>query len=163
MPKITYITPDFAVAGALAAEDFAEIGRQGFKSVINNRPDGEEAGQLTSHQGAELARGAALDYRFIPTAKHDVFTDAVVGPMGEALSTLPGPVLAHCKSGLRTAIVWAAIQAAGRNVDDVLTQLRSSGIELESLRDELEAIASRAGARHATSPAWPLDRGAAAA
>lgn len=149
MPKIMFITSDFAVAGALEADDFAEVERMGFRSVINNRPDGEDTAQLTARQGEALARDAGLDYRFIPTTKLDVFCDTVVGPMSQALATLPGPVLAHCKSGMRTAIVWAAIQAADRDVDEVLAELRAAGIELEAVREELAAIAGRADTRRA--------------
>ena len=41
MNKITYITPNFAVTGALQPDDVAEAASLGFKSILSNLPDGE--------------------------------------------------------------------------------------------------------------------------
>ncbi|NOU06496.1 MAG: TIGR01244 family phosphatase [Hyphomicrobiaceae bacterium] len=144
MQNIVYLTPNFAVTSAPTPADFAEIARLGFKSVLSNRPDDEEQGQLDARQSAKLAWAAGLRYRHVPTAKHDVFTDEVVEGMADALIGLPGPVLAHCKSGLRSAIVWAAASARSQPVDCVLEALQKSGFDLDFLRDDLDAQADRA-------------------
>lgn len=143
MPEIVYITPDFAIAGALEPQDFAGLAAQGFRAILNNRPEGEEAGQLTSLAEAELAWAAGLRYRFLPLDKHELFTDPVVEGMISALTELKGPILAHCKSGLRSAIVWAAAKARSMPVDDVLAALEKAGQDLDFLRDELDSQADR--------------------
>lgn len=144
MPEIVYITPDFAIAGALEPQDFAAVASKGFKAILNNRPEGEEEGQLTSRAEAELAWQAGLRYRFLPLDKHELFTDPVVEDMIASLDELEGPVLAHCKSGLRSAIVWAAAKARSIPVDDVLAALQKAGQDLDFLRDELDAQADHA-------------------
>ena len=144
MDKIVYLTPNFAVTAALGPEDFAEAALLGFKAVLSNRPDDEEPGQLTARQAAKHAWSAGLRYRHVPTSKHDVFTDEIIEGTADALVGLPGPVLAHCKSGLRSAIVWAAASARSQPVDCVLDALKTAGFDLDFLRDDLEAQADRA-------------------
>lgn len=143
MQDIVYLTPNFAVTGELSVADFALAAKQGFKAILNNRPDGEEEGQLTGASEAEHAWQAGLRYRFLPLDKHELFTDPVVEGMISALSELDGPILAHCKSGLRCAIVWAAASARSVPVDDVLATLEKAGQDLDFLRDELDAQADR--------------------
>jgi sulfide:quinone oxidoreductase len=143
MERIVALTPRFAVTSALSAADFAEAVRLGFKAIVSNRPDGEEPGQLTARQEAALAWRAGLKFRHVPAGKHDVFTDDVVEGMAAALADLEGPVLAHCKSGTRSAIVWAAASARSQPVDCVLDTLRAAGHEMDFLRDDLEAQADR--------------------
>jgi sulfide:quinone oxidoreductase len=138
--QIVYITPRFAVSGALAPEDFATLAALGFRSVINNRPDGEEPGQLTGRDEAALAAAAGLGYRFVPAAKLDLFSDGVVTAMQSALRELDGPVLAHCKAGMRSAIAWAAASSHAEPLDDVLQKVAAAGFDFDFLRDDFEAL-----------------------
>lgn len=140
MDRIAYITPRFAVSGALEPEDFATIKALGFRSVINNRPDGEEPGQLTGAEEAALAAAAGLGYRFIPAAKLDLFSDRVVTAMQAALAELEGPVLAHCKAGSRSAIAWAAASSHIQPIDDVLEKVAAAGFDFDFLRDDFESL-----------------------
>lgn len=143
MPDIVFITPEFAVTSALAPADFATLKAAGFASVISNRPDGEEEAQLSAKREAALAWQAGLRFAHVPAPKTDIFTDGVVEPMADALRSLPGPVVAHCKSGLRSAIAWAAASARSQPVDCVLAALTAAGFELDFLRDDLEMQADR--------------------
>ena len=146
MTSIAYLSPTLAVAGALAPADFAEIARRGFKTVINNRPDGEEAGQLTAREEAVLAWRAGLVYRHVPAIKHEVLDDRMIAAQAHALASAPGPVLLHCRSGLRSTIMWAAIAVrGGEAVDDVLTAAKNAGIDLDGVRDEIAEQAQLSG------------------
>jgi uncharacterized protein (TIGR01244 family) len=142
-PPLTWITPGFAVTAALVPADFAVLARQGIKGIISNRPDGEEPGQLLAKREAALAWQAGLMFRHVPAAKHDLFTDPIVEGMSDALREIEGPVVAHCKSGLRSAIVWAAASARSQPVDCVLAALAGAGFDLDVIRDDLDAQADR--------------------
>jgi sulfide:quinone oxidoreductase len=139
MNKITHLTPHFAVTGALAREHLVEAAAMGFKSIVSNLPDGESAAYPTSRQEAELAANAGLGFRHIPATKADIFSDRVVEGTTEALSVLEGPILAHCASGLRSAIAWAAAAARVQSPDRVLETLQAAGFNLDAIRDELVA------------------------
>ena len=123
----------------------------GFRTVISNRPDGEEPGQPSGAECAACASRHGLGYLHIPATSLDLFTDSVVAAMAQALAESDGPTLAHCKSGQRSAIVWAAARARTRPVAEVMDALEGAGFELAFLRDELESQAHR--------PRWmPPDR-----
>ena len=143
MDTITRVTPNFSVTAALTPADFAAAARLGFKAIVSNRPDGEDAGQLSAREEAVLAWRAGLQFRHVPAAKHQVFTDEVVEGMADALSGLNGPVLAHCKSGTRSLIAWAAASARSQSVACVLDTLRAAGQDLDFLQDDLETQADR--------------------
>lgn len=138
MNRIVHITRHFAVTGALRPEDFAEAAALGFKSIVSNLPDGESQVHPTSQQEAQLAANAGLGFRHIPVTKAEVFSDRVVGGTEDALRALEGPVLAHCASGLRSAVAWAAAAARSQSADAVLAKLAAAGFNLEPLRHDLE-------------------------
>lgn len=142
MPPIVQITPGFAVTGQLAPEDFARLSDLGFRGVINNRPDGEEPGQIAAEEAERLAEQFHLTYRHIPATKLDLFTDDVVDAMAEALQE-HGPWLAFCRTGQRSAIVWAAATARTQPVERVLERLADAGLDLAFLRDDLDSQADR--------------------
>lgn len=145
MPKLVYLTPTFAVTAALVDGDFAELARVGAVAVISNRPDDEVGAKLTARAEAACAWRAGLKFAHVPAPKHDVFTDAVVEGMAAVLARFEaqGLIVAHCVSGLRSAIVWAAASARSQPVDCVLAALRRAGFDLDMLRDDLEAQADR--------------------
>jgi uncharacterized protein (TIGR01244 family) len=138
MSKITPITPNFAVAGALRPEDFAAIRAMGFQAIISNLPDGESAAHLTAAEEATLAEAAGLLFRHIPTAKFDLFSERVVGGMQSALTEFQGPVLAHCASGMRSAAAWAGAAARVQPADRVLEALQRAGFNMAAIREELQ-------------------------
>jgi sulfide:quinone oxidoreductase len=139
MKQVKRITDGFAVSGALTAEDFANVAAQGFKAVISNLPDGESRAHPSSAEAAALAESAGLEYRHLPVTKFELFSDAFVSAMGKALAELPGPILAHCMSGQRSIVAWAAATARHEPVDQVLATLKAVGIDLAPLREELAA------------------------
>ncbi|MBI1182420.1 MAG: TIGR01244 family phosphatase [Alphaproteobacteria bacterium] len=99
------IAPGFHVSGQLQPADLDAAARQGIRSVICNRPDGEEAGQPTAALMAEKAHEAGLGFAHVPVAIGGP-TAADAARMAEALDALPGPVLAYCRSGARSSKAW---------------------------------------------------------
>lgn len=115
------------VDGQIGPEDLAEVKALGVTMVINNRPDGEDAGQPTSAEIEEAARAAGLDYRHVPIARGMGPSD--VEAMREAIhATGEGKMLAFCRSGNRSTLAWAI----ARNEDG-------------TPRDELRRCAEGAG------------------
>ena len=157
-PHLTWITPEFAVTSALAPADLATLAAQGISAIVSNLPDGEDDTQMTAKSEAAHAWRAGLIFRHVPASKHDLFTDVVVEGMGDALRALKGPVVAHCKSGLRSAIIWAAASARSQPVDCVLAALEKAGFDLDLIRDDLDSQADR---KRWVGVATVLDCGAA--
>lgn len=147
MDRIVFITPNFAVTGQLAPEDFAKAAAHGFTAIVNNRPDGEEEGQLSSAAAQGHARLAGLAYQHNPSGKLDLFSDRVVDAAEAMLRSADGPVLAYCKSGMRCAIIWAAANARSAPVDEVVAAVIAAGYtDFEFMRDELDEQARKSPA-----------------
>lgn len=102
MVKITQVDETVALGGQPSQEDLAEIKTRGFRSVINNRPPGEEPGQLDPEYERLEFEAMGLAYRHIPMTGATL-TPAVVDRFREALADLPKPVFIHCRSGTRSA------------------------------------------------------------
>jgi uncharacterized protein (TIGR01244 family) len=106
------IAADFCVAPQLGPDHMAEAARQGFKSVINNRPDHEHGpGQPTNAEIEAAARAAGLAYHFLPT-DGSASNPAHIAALAALLPTLEGPVLAFCRSGNRSAGLY--LRATGQ-------------------------------------------------
>lgn len=152
--KITYLTPDFAVATQLRAVDFAHLGAQGFGTVVNNLPDGESGADRPDAEGAEaLAQAHGLAYAHLPVTGMNVTDEENVAAFEHALGLYPGPAVAYCKSGTRSVILWAMSAVRERPVADVIRTVAKAGFDISVLEGELEARALRlADEREAARP-----------
>ena len=105
------IAPDVCVAPQLTPEAMAEAARQGFRSVVNNRPDFEhDPDQPTNAAIETAARAAGLQYRWLPV-DGGYQSPEEISTMAQLLADLPRPMLAFCRSGARSARLIGAAQA----------------------------------------------------
>ncbi|WP_404326870.1 TIGR01244 family sulfur transferase [Aerophototrophica crusticola] len=113
---------------------------------MNNRPDGEDPGQFPAARGAELAHAAGLEYVHIPVTTQGL-GPADVQAFADALASSPGPVLAHCRSGTRSTILWAmaAAKQGKQAPDEILRLAQAAGYDLSAQRPILEGYARQAG------------------
>ena len=141
MTEFRWVTADFAVAPQLDLADIARAAKAGFKTLIKNRPEAEEPGQIKEFEVQATALAAGLDYRALP------FTGppppAAVAAMAELLEQAPGPVLAYCRSGMRSILAWGMAQAltGARRPNEIIALAAKAGYDLEGKREPLEALA----------------------
>ena len=144
--KIVQLTPSLSVSDQLEPQDLETVRAQGFKSLINNRPDGEAERQPNSASLAEAAARLGIAYRHLPVISGKV-TDGDVASFSAALDELEGPVLAFCRTGTRSTTLWALSEAWHRDPDAILKTAAAAGYNLESLRPRLEVRFSGRQAR----------------
>jgi uncharacterized protein (TIGR01244 family) len=99
------INDKISVASQPDLETFRQFAADGFKGLINNRPDGEEARQPGTAVEERAAGEAGLAYAHIPVTGASL-TEADVRAFQAALARVDGPVLAHCKGGTRSLALW---------------------------------------------------------
>ncbi len=112
MKPIEQISPSVSVSGEVGPDDLAAIARLGFRTIINNRPDGEAMDQPTSAAIEKAAHKLGLTYRHIPIVPGDFPAEAVV-EFAAVLMACEGPVLAFCKSGMRSKNMFALATHGG--------------------------------------------------
>lgn len=138
---IRRVTGDFSVSPQIAPDDLPALRDQGFTLLINNRPDAEEPGQPTGAQIAEAARVAGLGYRAIPVAGG--FSPPQVQAMAEAIDSAQGPVVAFCRSGTRSTLLWSLAQAIrGGDPDEIAASAASAGYDISPVRAAGEQLAA---------------------
>jgi len=130
------LTPTLFVAPQISVADVAAAAAAGIRSIVNNRPDGEEPGQPAAAEIEAAAKASGLAYRHIPVVSGHL-ADADAAAMREALAELPAPMLAFCRSGTRSTHLWALSQAGSCEVSELLMAARTAGYDLAALAPRL--------------------------
>jgi sulfide:quinone oxidoreductase len=103
------INDRLSTSGQIQLSELGEVAKAGFKSIICNRPDDEGSDQPTFAELAASAKKVGLESRYIPVVSGKVTdNDAVL--FETAMAELPGPVLAFCRTGARSAMMWEMSQ-----------------------------------------------------
>lgn len=130
------ITEDFAVAPQIAPEDMPAIAAAGYRSVMCNRPDGEEPGQPTEAEVAEAARAAGLEMRSVPFSSMGM-TESDVEDFRAALEALPKPLLAYCRTGTRCTMMWSLVNYETLGPETILRATAAAGYDMSGLVAQL--------------------------
>jgi sulfide:quinone oxidoreductase len=139
--QIHPLVDQISVSPQIQLEDLSALAAAGYRSVINNRPDGEAPDQPASATLAAAAAVHGLDYRFVPVVPGR-FDDATVEAMTCALQELPRPVLAFCRTGTRSSSLWALQAARHSDVDTLLDVASEAGYDLSGLMPLLQRVRS---------------------
>jgi sulfide:quinone oxidoreductase len=135
---IRKINDAISVAPQLMIDELPEVAKLGFRTVINNRPDGESFDQPAASAVAAAAQAAGITYHHQPVASGGLTVDDVLH-FRELLATAEGPLLAFCRSGTRCANLWALAQAGHCNPDEVIAAAANAGYDVRGLRQILQS------------------------
>jgi uncharacterized protein (TIGR01244 family) len=143
MTEFRQVTPDFSVAGQIDATDVARIAALGYKTLVNNRPDGEAPGQPAAEKIRAAAEAAGLVFYNLPYAGQP--PPGVVGETADLLERAPGPVLAYCRTGTRSIKAWALAAALSgtKRPDEIIALAAKAGYDMEGARGALETLAPK--------------------
>ena len=131
---IKAITDRLSVSPQISADDVYALKAAGFRSIVCNRPDGEGADQTTYPEIEAAARSAGVETRYLPVVA-GVVSEEDAAKFGDALREMPGPVLAYCRSGMRSATLWALSEAAAKRqpLADILSATQAAGYDLNGV------------------------------
>jgi uncharacterized protein (TIGR01244 family) len=129
--KFRPITDGFWAAPQLTPEDVKDAAARGVTLIVNNRPDGEAPGQPTSAEIEAAAAAAGIAYAHIPVDRGGV-TPNHTKALERAMDDAPdGVALAYCRSGLRSALVFAYAEARfGKPVDHIIAEAAAAGFDI---------------------------------
>jgi uncharacterized protein (TIGR01244 family) len=131
------LATDFSVTPQIEAADLAELAARGFKSIIGNRPEGEAPDQPAWSSLVAEAERHGISARQIPVVPGQIGADDVKR-FAEALRDLPTPIAAFCRTGTRSAMLWALANPDGLSVDERVAVAAAQGYDLASLRERME-------------------------
>ena len=123
------INAGLSVSPQITADDVQTAKDHGFRAIICNRPDGEGMDQPNFEEIETAAKALGLETRYLPiTAGKVQDTDATA--FGKLLTELPGPVLAYCRTGTRSATLWSLAVAKDKPVSDILAATKAAGYDM---------------------------------
>ena len=137
------LTDRIWAAPQITLDDVAAAAAQGITLIINNRPEGESEDQTPGEAIESAATAAGIAYIAIPIT-HAGFSQPQVAAMVEALKH-EGKVLAYCRSGTRSTLLWSLAQASlGADLDIVTRQALAAGYDVSPVRPLMDMLAGQA-------------------
>lgn len=131
------LSQGIAVGRAPTCDEVAALAGAGFRSLINNRPDGEKDSPMTSAETEAVAVELGLAYAHIPVeGRNPLETDVRV--FVEALKAMPRPVYAFCHSGGRSAALWALASVTEMTTDALVETCAEAGYDVSGLSVKMD-------------------------
>jgi uncharacterized protein (TIGR01244 family) len=134
------LTDDIFVAPQITTQAVAAAREQGITLIINNRPDDESRDQTPGAEIEAAARAVGISYVAISIG-HGGFSQPQVDAMVAALGSAEGKILAYCRSGTRSTLLWALAEAKTGADPEVLSDIAArSGYDLSPIRPLLDML-----------------------
>jgi sulfide:quinone oxidoreductase len=130
--QLNKINDALTVSPQITAADIPALKEAGFRAIICNRPDGEGADQPTHEEIEAAAKTAGLEMRYLPV-QSGLVQDSDAADFGAAMRDLPGPVLAYCRSGTRSATLWSLSQATALPIAEILGATQAAGYDMNGV------------------------------
>jgi len=144
MTEFRRVSPHYAVAGQIQLSDISRAAAEGYRTIVVNRPDGEEPGQPAMGEVKAAAEAAGMTFREIAFSGMPP-PPAAVAATAELLDQAEAPVLAYCRTGKRSIVAWALAEAlrGGRTPDEIVALAAKAGYDLGGARGALETLAPK--------------------
>ena len=137
LTSTVYASPQIGLA------EVVEAARLGVGMIINNRPEDESDDQIPGPAIAAAAAAAGIGYAAIPVT-HAGFSQPQIAAMATALTAHPGPVLAYCRSGTRSTLLWALAEASrGVSPHQLSAAAAGAGYDLSPVRALLDMLSAK--------------------
>jgi len=152
--EVKRISPFLSVSPQIYPAHVERLAVQGFRTIINNRPDNETDDQPRREELAAEAAKHGIEFISIPITPGEV-TDENIREFGEAMQRVTGPVLAYCRSGMRSTSLWALYEARHMGSDAIINFASTLGYDLSWQQEFLDEALTHAktAAAPATIPA----------
>ena len=129
---IKRLSAQLSVTPQILSADLPDLAQAGFKSIICNRPDGEGADQPGFSEIEQAALKLGMSARYLPTEAGKV-SDAQGEEFGQLMESLPKPVVAYCRTGMRSTTMWALSQAGQLDLPHIVQTAAAAGFPLQAL------------------------------
>lgn len=136
---IRRLNADISVADQISVADVELIAREGFRSIVCNRPDGEAPDQPDYASIEAAAKDAGLEIRWQPVISGQM-SDDDGREFGRIFDDMPKPVLAYCRTGTRCTALWSLSQAGQQPVEEILKAAGAAGYNMAGLAPRIAAM-----------------------
>ena len=106
------LTNKVSVAGQMNAAKFSQLMRQGFKSVIVNRPDQEMGNVVKVSELRNIAEKSQISVIYQPVNSGKISQTDIL-EFAKYYNELPKPILMICRSGARSSTLFHQAKSQG--------------------------------------------------
>ena len=138
MKDFVEISPEFSVSGALSSGDLKKFKAMGVSTIISNLPDEEVSNGFTSKKARAEADELDMGYIHMPANGATVMDQDVIDQFAAVLNEAKSPVVAHCKTGTRSAILWSMVASKTIRPEKIVDLMDKSGFKLDFLVDDFQ-------------------------
>ncbi|AQG98854.1 TIGR01244 family protein [Burkholderia sp. KK1] len=129
---IRKLTDTLSLSPQIFASDLTALRDAGIRSIVCNRPDGEGSDQPTVSEISTAAAPLGIEVHYLPVDSGKV-TDDRATQFGALVASLDAPVLAYCRTGMRSAMLWGLSQTSRRPLNDIIATASAAGYDLNAL------------------------------
>ena len=130
MLQIKPLSDQFSVSPQILLDDLPAIAKLGFKSVINNRPDGEESDQPGNNQFKEKCLEIGLEYQYIPVISNQISKKNILD-MSDYMGKMTKPIFAFCRTGTRSCSLWLGGAQDSATLADRVDKANAQGYQID--------------------------------
>lgn len=141
--QLRRLNADLAISPQISAADVETLAALGFRSIINNRPENEAPDQPLWAELRAAATANRMEAVHLPVVASQI-SDEEVAKFREALSWLPKPIAAFCRTGLRSVVLWALANPSDLTVEERIDVAAAEGYDLLPFWTRLTAADERA-------------------
>ena len=143
--KLTSISDGVFITSQLHPDAIPYLKRKGIRTVVDIRPDGEDAGQPPSREIERAAKASDLGFYYIPVP-HETIPDTAVDSLSEAMNASRLPTILYCRTGRRAVRLFALAEATrkdGPTADSILQMVTKAGFAADDLQDSIATRISK--------------------
>ena len=142
MSQFRRLSDGMLASPQITVDDVAAARAEGVTLIVNNRPEGESDDQVPGSEIEAAARAAGIDYLAIPVT-HAGFSHPQVARLADVLEKAEGPVLGYCRSGTRSALLWALARASmGDDPEALAAAAAQAGYDVSPVRPAMDSLAA---------------------
>lgn len=130
------LSSTLTVGPQIRPEDLQAIAAAGYKTVINNRPDGEAMDQPQAQLMAEQANALGMDYFHQPVVG-GMIGDKEIEQFSRLIEDAKKPVFAYCRTGTRCTVLWALSEAGKQAPESIVNRAAEAGYDINGLLPQL--------------------------
>ncbi|AHL34455.1 NAD(FAD)-dependent dehydrogenase [Pseudomonas brassicacearum] len=129
---IRHLASGLSVSEQILPNQLSELKNSGFRAIICNRPDGEGSDQPLFAEIKRAAQAMGIEAHYLPAESGKV-TDEQGVAFGKLFESLPKPVLAYCRSGMRSTTMWALSQADHQPLPQIVETAKKAGFDMKGV------------------------------
>lgn len=134
---IKNLAPNYSCSAQITIDELKQLHRQGVKSLICFRPDGEHPDQIQFDEVTRHASELNIICYHLPYDTQQITADLLTR-FHNVIEDAPKPAHAFCKTGRRAALPVAFSRLKnGEKLDDVVAEFKEHGFDVAVLESHL--------------------------